>query len=232
MNPSDQHNTFTTEYVINNIDWCKSSISGRWGCSSGTHKFHLSNAKSRRPDISFWGYPRCSKKPGTGILTPTNLGKGPIPDVVIQFSWKNKKSYKEDAIDDMMNLGLEHDHGAPSTVRPRLGYLIKVRFSRKQKLPASVKDSETKTRYIGLDIFRLTHGTTIRDAQVANNPNANHWRYVPGGTEIFITFSPQDLGITGFWALLCGEYKIKASDLFQEIRDEHTNRQSSGLTRR
>lgn len=80
---------------------------------------------SREPDLSYWGYPRCSKK-RSGSLTPTDDGS--IPDVIVQFSWKNQKKYEKEAINDMMTKGLEHDNGALSTYRPTLGYLIKVRF--------------------------------------------------------------------------------------------------------
>ena len=155
-------------------------------------------------------------------------GRGAIPDVVIQFSWKNKKTYEEGAIDDMMNKGLEVDGGALSTIRPRLGYLIKVRFSKKRTLAGAMKDSKTQDME-GLDIYRLSHGTTIADACDANNANAEHWRYFPCGPEVFISITPQDLGITGFWAVLCGEYKIKASHLFREMQEYQTDRQSAGL---
>ena len=94
--PSDQHNLFITEFVA---DFIKAK--GKWGLCSGTHKIHLSNGNSRDPDLSFWGYPRC--KPS--MKKPKDPGS--IPDVVIQFSWQNKKRYEEDAINDMMNLGLE-----------------------------------------------------------------------------------------------------------------------------
>ena len=223
--PSDQHNAFTSAYVQNfSFQWGKN----RWGVSSGTHKIHLPNGRSRDPDISYWGYPRCRKDPSTGVLEPINLGLGPIPDVVIQFSWQNKKAYEESAIDDMMNRGLEHDHGAPSATCPALGYLIKARFSKKRTLPSAIKGSKTQDME-GLDIYRLSHGTTIADACDPNNPNAEHWRYVAGGPEVFITIKPQDLGITGFWAVLCGEYNIKASDLFRKMQENQTKRQAEGL---
>ena len=197
--PSDQHNTFTSAYVADfMLKWGPNG----WGFCSGTHKIHLSSGRSRDPDISYWGYPRCSKNPETKFLEPKNLEKGAIPDVVIQFSWKNKTSYEEDAIDDMMNLGLEEDCGHPSTVRPRLGYLVKARFSKKRKLPGAInKGSETQDLE-GLDIYRLTHGSTIKDAHATSNPSAEYQRYVSGGPEIFITIAPQDLGISGVWALL------------------------------
>ena len=161
-------------------------------------------------------------------MKPTNLERGAIPDVVIQFSWKNKKTYEEGAIDDMMNRGLEVDGGDPSILRPTLGYLIKVRFSKKRTLAGAIKGSKTQDME-GLDIYRLSHGTTVADALDPNNHNAEHWRYFPGGPEVLITIKPQDLGITGFWAVLCGVYKIKASDLFGKMHRYQTNRQSAGL---
>merc|ERR1712176_397083 len=143
-------------------------------------------------------------------------------------SWQNKKKYEEDAINDMMNEGLEFDHGDPSTIRPRLGYLIKVRFSKKRTLAGAIKGSKTRDME-GLDIYRLPHGTTIAHACDPNNANAEHWRYVAGGTEVFITIKPENLGITGFWAVLCGEYKIKVSDLFRKMQEYQTDRQGVGL---
>ena len=68
----------------------------------------------------------------------------------------------------------------------------------------------------GLDIYRLPHGTTIADARDPNKSNAQHWYYKPDGPEIYITITPQDLGITGLWAWICGEYKIKASAIFKK----------------
>jgi len=159
-------------------------------------------------------------------LRPTDRS---IPDVVINFSWKNPRSYEEEAIDDMMNRGLEQRNGTLSTDLPRLGYLIKVRFSKKRPLPnAIIKGSKTQDME-GLDIYRLTHGTTIADACDPNNSMADHWRYFDGGPDVFITIKPQDLGITGVWAVVCGEYKIKASDIFYELNDYHTKLQSDGL---
>jgi hypothetical protein len=109
-----------------------------------------------------------------------------------------------------------------------LGYLIKVKFSRKRRLEGAIKGSETQDM-VGLDIYRLPHGTTIADARDPNNPNASHWYYVPGGPECLITITPGDLGITGFWALVCGEYTIKASDVFEEMQKFHRERQARGL---
>jgi len=223
--PSDQHNAFTSAYVLNfALKWGKN----KWGFSSGTHKTHLQNGSSRDPDISCWGYHRCSKKPGTGRLEPINLGDSPMPDVVVQFSWQNKKMCEEGAVDDVMNRGLEDDQGAPSMIRPTLGYLIKARFSKKRTLVGAIKGSKTQDME-GLDMHRLPHGTTIADACDPTNSDAEHWRCVAGGPEAVIAIKPQDLGITGVWAVLCGEHKIKSSDLFGEMQGHHTRRQSRGL---
>ena len=222
--PSDQHNAFTSEYAVEFINWCN-TIWGKWGVCSGTHKIHLPQGKSRDPDLSYWGYPRCStKKNGSLKLTD----EGSIPDVIIQFSWQNRMSYEVEAMDDMMNRGLEKDHGTLSTTRPTLGYLVKVRFSKKRTLAGAIKGSKTQDM-VGLDIYRLSHGTTIADAHNVNNPNAEVWHYAPGGPDRFIVISPHDLGITGIAAVLCGEYRIKASELFQSMQQYHTKRQSDGL---
>lgn len=222
--PSDQHNLFTTLYVSHfTKKW------GDWGSCTGTHKIHLPNGRSSYPDISYWGYPRCCKHQGTGILVPIDCVQGSMPDVIIQFSWQNKKSYEEKAINDIMIRGLEKDHGAPSTILPRLGYLIKVRFSKKRTLANAIKGSKTQDLE-GLDIYRLPHGTTVADAHDTANSNAVLWRYVAGGPEIWITIAAQDLGITGFFnALLFREYKSKASVLYEDMKKEHIARQLDGL---
>ena len=75
----------------------------------------------------------------------------------------------------------------------------------------------------------MPHGTTIADAHDVNNLDAEVWEYTPGGPERFIVIGPQDLGITGIAAVLCGEYRMKASELFQDMQEYHIERQSDGL---
>jgi hypothetical protein len=124
--PSDQHDDFTRSYSMKfEKFWAKN----RWGASSSTHKIHLSTDKSRDPDLSYWGYPRCTSR-DEGDLQPV---AGSVPDVIIQFSWRNTQRYEEDAINDMMNFALEEKCGSISTTRPTLGYLIKVKFSKKRR---------------------------------------------------------------------------------------------------
>ena len=211
--PSEQHNAFTFDFERHFERFWGHD---KWGVAGGTHKIFLSTRASCEPDLSYWGYPRCRRN-RFGILTPVDRG---IPDVVIQFSWKNKDWYERKAIDDMMNRGLEKDKGALSTSRPTVGYLIKVRFSKKRKLEEAAESPKTQDM-VGLDIYRMTHGTTIQDAE--------HWRYEPGGEEIFITITPQDLGIPPVWAFFCRDYKLKASDIFETINECHKDRQRRGL---
>jgi hypothetical protein len=151
-----------------------------------------------------------------------------IPYVVIQFSWKNETEYEEDAIDDMMNRALEEDHGVLSKTRPTLGYLIKVKFSSGDHCKGQGKVRKHKICK-ALNIYRLPHGTTIADARDPNNPNASHYCYFPGGPEYLITITPGDLGINGVWALVCGEYRIKASLAFAKMQEFHQRRQAKGL---
>ena len=63
---------------------------------------------------------------------------GAMPDVVIQFSWKNSSSRKDDAIDDMMNRALETERGSPS------GFLNKVRISKNTRSLKLAKGSRRK----------------------------------------------------------------------------------------
>lgn len=218
--PSDQHNKFTTKYVQNFFRWSKNS----WGMCTGTHKIHMPANKSWDPDISYWGYPRCVKEDGD--LVPADFGS--VPDVVVQFSWKNKKWYEEKAIDDMMTKSLEKDHGTRNNSLPRLGYLIKVRFKKKRRLVSAVKGEYTQDME-GLDIYRLESNTTLADAYDAPNGRARTWSYTPGDEESYIEIGPQDLGITGFQAWLCGTYRIPVSKIFLRMEEYHRERQTDGL---
>ena len=214
--PSHQYNGFTTQYLLYfSHKWAKN----KWGCASTTHKIHKQNGGACEPDLSYWGYPRCRFNEGT--LVPEKDGL--IPDVVIQFSWRNKKTYEEDAINDMMNQGLEEQGRNLSMSCPRLGYLIKVRFSKKRRL------SGGDTQNIeSLDVYKLPHGTTVTDAVNGVN-GAEMWNYDPAGPERMITITPQDLGITGFWAMVCGNHEIPLSGVFRKMDEYHKYRQSLGL---
>ena len=75
--------------------------------------------------------------------------------------------YKEKALNDMMTKGLEQEGGTLSTTRPTVGYLIKVRFSKKRMLAGAIKGDKTQDM-LGLDIYRLSHGTTVADAPRSN----------------------------------------------------------------
>jgi hypothetical protein len=144
---------------------------------------------------------------------------GAIPDVVIQFSWRNTFKYEQQAIDDMMNQGLEYEGGPLSKDLPRLG---KMRFSRNGKLLTQ--------DLVGLDIYRLPHGTTIKQALDPNDPSAEHWHYRPGAPDVLISIRREDLGIpqsarSRFMTTLFGNsndaYTIKASHIYEDMRTGH-----------
>lgn len=78
-----------------------------------------------------------------GVWEPTV--KDSLPDVIIQFRWTNKKGYQEEAIDDRMDRSLERDCGNLSTIRPVVGYLIRVKFSRNWTLSGAMKARKRKT---------------------------------------------------------------------------------------
>jgi hypothetical protein len=206
--PGKQHNRFTDFYVFDFLQ-----RRPRWGHCSATHKIHLTNGRSRDPDISYWGYPRCDKHPYTGDPCLYDNKKDPIPDVVIQFSWGNDWKYEKQAFSDLMNEGLEHDDGPLSTDRPRLGYLIKGKRSKKKTVAG-----KTTRDVLGFDIYRLLHGTTVDQAE--------HWIYKPGDPEVFVSIRPEDLGIpptlgTRFIRAMAGqlgsdygdEYTLEASQI-------------------
>jgi hypothetical protein len=219
--PSTEHNSFTANFAIDfnifvNGPW------GRWGACNESAKIRLSDGFSRDPDLSYWGYPRCNEK-CTGPRDPDS-----IPDVVIQFSWKNTFAYEKSAMDDIMNQGLEKRGGPLSTTCPRVGYLIKVRFSRRRSLAAF--PGRTTQDMVGLDIYRLVHGTTIDDARNATNRGAELLRYTEGGEDILIVIKPEDLGITGWFAAWrLGSYVLKASEMFHEVNEMHKALQAEGL---
>ena len=148
--------------------------------ATGTHNVHLSETKGfrhREPDVSFFGAPRCVEDED-GDLVPYD--DGAVPDVVIQFSWRNKRGYEEDAIDEMINDAVEIERGPKSMTCLRVGYLIKVCFKKKPTLQNALKGNNTHDMG-GLDLYRLPHSTTMDDA-INRNGGASKVTYVPGGS--------------------------------------------------
>jgi hypothetical protein len=230
--PSEQHNDFTAFYEF---DFLKRRP--RWGYCSATHKVHLSNGRSRDPDISYWGYNRCNKHPITGDPCLYRIDKKPIPDIVVQFSWRNSFGYEKDAIEDILSKGLEYEGGPLSTDRPRLGYLIKMRFSKKRKIAGLDMQDVT-----GLDIYRLPRGTTVKQALDPNNSCAEHWSYKPGDPEVLISIRREDLGIPSTFGsrflrstadllkIDSGDaYTMKASEIYTSMHKLHAGRQNRRL---
>ena len=148
---------------------------------------------------------------------------GAVPDVVIQFSWKNKRGYEEEAINDMMNKAVEIERGQPSLTCPRVGYLIKVRFQKKRTLANASKGSKTQDMG-GLDVYRLPRGTTIDDAINGTN-GASKFTYTPGGQDHIIDITPADLGFTT--PLTWDGFQIHMSSIFGEMDAYHKRRQQN-----
>jgi hypothetical protein len=217
--PSFEHDNFTADYVN---DFAKSSL-GKWGACVATSKVSLSNGTSRCPDLSYWGYPRCNEK----CTRPLFMNS--VPDVVIQFSWKNPFNYEEEALGDMMTKSLEKKGGPLSATCPRVGYLIKVRFSKKRKMGGAFPAKKTQDME-GLDVYRLIHGTTVADAKDPTKHGAELMHYTPKGEDVLIVIKPEDLGIMGwFEAWRCGSYVLKASEIFKAVDAEHKALQADGL---
>jgi hypothetical protein len=223
FSPSDQRNSLTTHYVAHYNAFVDRR--GELGLCSGTHKVHLSNGKSRDPDISYWGSPLCREDPEDGIACL--IDGGALPDVVVKFSWDTSFDYDKLAIEDMLSKGLEYEGGPLSVDRPRLGYLIKVRFYDKR----TIAGKDTKD-VIGLDIFRLPHGTTLDQALDEDDPSAEYSYYEPGAAELLISIGREDLGIPPADLLVEGssdEYAIKASNIYARVREYHEQCQMNGL---
>jgi hypothetical protein len=218
--PTDQHNKFTSNIVAKFL-----RRHADWGYVTATHNVHLATTtnKHREPDVSFFGSPRCVLD-ADGDLVPYD--DGAVPDFVIQFSWRNKRGYEEEAMDEMMNDAAEIERGPASATCPRVGYLIKVRFKKKRTLANAVKGSKTQD-IGGLDIYRLPHGTTIEDAINARD-GASKFTYVPGGPDYNISISSQDLGLTSPQVAWNG-FEIRASRIFDDMDAYHKKRQQKLL---
>jgi hypothetical protein len=188
------------------------------GFCSGTHKVRLSNGHSCFPDISYWGASHC--RWDTKTKTPRLINVSALPDVVIQFSWQNSFEYKKQAIEDMLSKGLECEGGPLSKDRPRLGYLIKVRFSDKLKMAGLGAPD-----LVGLDVYRLPHGTTVKQALDPNDSSAEYMCYECGGPDVLVSIRAKDLGtMEGSGA----DYTMCASDIFAKMREYHMQCQMRG----
>jgi hypothetical protein len=128
-------------------------------------------------------------------------------------------------MDDMMTLSLENERGARSQDLPRVGYPIRVLYSKKR---ARVPGATTTTRDLkGLDIYRLPHGTTVHDATDGSN-GASKWTYsLTNGPDSEIHILPEDLGIAS--PSLWDGYRLPVSDIFDEMNCFHKERQDNGL---
>lgn len=220
--PTNQHNRFTSRTIFK-----FASRHGQFGYVTGTHNVHLSSTndfRHREPDVSFFGAPRCVEDED-GDLGPYD--DGAVPDVVIQFSRRNKRGYEEDAIDEMMNDAVEIERGPKSVTCPRVGFLIKVRFKKKRTLQNALKGSKTQDMG-GLDLYRLPHGTTVDDA-INGTGGASKVTYVPGGPDNHIDITAQDLGFPGTPPVAWNGFQIQMSRIFVEMDTYHKKRQQNLL---
>ena len=134
------------------------------------------------------------------------------PDVVIQFSWKNGDAYEEKVIDDLMNLALvAYSPPQANNSPPKLGYLIKIRTkANRRTVPAN-----SRLILRAIDVYRIPIGATIQDA-IKNTNGASYSRYEPGGPEVVIQITPNDLGITA-GTPAPSKFEIYASDIFNDL---------------
>ncbi|KAG7369636.1 hypothetical protein IV203_027382 [Nitzschia inconspicua] len=156
---------------------------------------------ARQPDIAFWGPDKIVTimEDGVAITEPKNLAV-PLkrhksrdqvervnPDVVFLFSWTKADKYEEEAINDMMNRAVVTPTTNPNNSAPRLGYLLKVRLSSKRL-------EDDRKKLLRMDIYRIPRGATVQDA-IARQNGATKQTYTPGGNDVVMTITAQDLGI-------------------------------------
>ena len=118
-------------------------------------------------------------------------------------------------MDEMMNDAVEIEIGPKSMTCPRVGYLIKVRFKKKQTLQNAPKGSKTQDMG-GLDLYRLPYGTTVDDA-INGAGGAIKVTYVPGGPDQQIDITAQDLGFTHSPPVVWNGFQIQMSRIFDEM---------------
>ena len=175
----------------------------------------------RQPDIAFWGRDKCVHV--KGLLEPKDLANPPKihatreqtervnPDVVFQFSWGNAKGYEIDAIDDMMNNAVvSYTPLQPNNEAPTLGFLLEVRFKGKKR------DRNGRKILRCLDVYRIPHGTTYEDAK-ANRKGASHSVYAPGGQDVVMEITAQDLRLGNYSGAPGNPYKISAKAIFDSL---------------
>ena len=127
VSPSAQHNAFTNDYYCDFNRWARCWKMKRWefqwGVTRAKNNIHLENGGYLSPDLSFWGYPQCHKN-RRGRLVPYGFEMCRMPDVIIEFNWRNPAKYEEDKIDHTTNQALEEEakqgHGVLSTC-PNVG---------------------------------------------------------------------------------------------------------------
>ena len=175
----------------------------------------------RKPDIAFWGRDKCELV--DGLLEPKDLANPPKiyatteqtervnPDVVFQFSWGNSEGYEIDAIDDLMNKAVvSYTPYQPNNEAPKLGFLLKVRFKGKKR------DCYGRKILQCLDVYRIPHGATYEDAK-ANRKGASHAVYAPGGQDVVMGITAQDLRLGNYQGAPRDPFEISAKAIFESL---------------
>ena len=224
--PTGAHNKVTSEYAqLFSDDW-----KGIASVVNSDNNVYIQPPQpgrkiyTRAPDIAFWGPDKTVnvQKRGRNMSVPLELDEPPKryssrdqvervnPDVVIQFSWKNGDSYEEKAIDDMMNFALvSYNPPQANNSPPKLGYLIKIRTK------ANKRTADDRLILRAIDVYRIPQGATKKDA-VNNSKGATYSRYEPGGPDVVIRVTPQDLGIPPGTASP-RTFDMYASDIFNDL---------------
>lgn len=175
----------------------------------------------RKPDIAFWGRDKCELV--DGLLEPKDLASPPKihattdqtervnPGVVFRFSWGNAKGYEIDAIDDLMNKAVvSYTPHQPNNEAPKLGFLLKVRFK------GGKRDRNGRRILRCLDVYRIPHGATYEDAK-ANRKEASHSVYAPGGQDVVMGVTAQDLRLGNYQGAPGNPYEISAKAIFGSL---------------
>ena len=98
----------------------------------------------------------------------------------------------------------------PNNEAPKLGFLLKVRFKGKKR------DRTGRKILRCLDVYRIPHGATYEDAK-ANRKGASHSVYAPGGQDVVISITAQDLRLGNHQGAPANPYEISANAIFDSL---------------
>jgi hypothetical protein len=199
------HRNRATWFIHEELNMWSREILGRWGVSSTDNVMQINGVtaagrtKQREPDVAFWSYMKCTKAKDGRYKVKQRAGSDfdQDPDIVFQFSNENWWANEVAVLNDVMQRG---GVGAGNE-GPKVGFLIKVNKS------AGVA--------VGLDIYKVYNGCTVADAINGGNGCA-HSAYTPGQPDAPLEITPEDFGFDGFWALICPNFKLSMSVLWDK----------------